>query len=398
MEEHVKTIVVVPDGMSDRPILELDGKTPWQAARTPNWDRLAATGEVGIVLTVPEGMYPGSDVANMSLMGIDPREHPTGRGPLEAAALGIHLGPTDLAFRCSLISTDGERILDHSAGNIPDAHSQPLMQLIAEKLGTRSLRFHPGIGYRHVLVWEDGPLDLHTEPPHDHVGEPFRPILPQGDGDQVLRRLIDDSINLLMDHPINRQRLEEGMMPGNMIWPWGQSRAPLLPNFDLTWGVSGAVVAAVDLIKGLGALQGMTVANVPGATGYVNTDYAAKARAALELLETHDFVYIHIEAPDEAGHHKDFPEKIYAIEQIDEKVVGTLLDGLRGERFRMLIVPDHATPVELGTHAPGPVPYLLFDSLAREPNIIPFDERALEEKVPYVPEGHQLIKKLVSPT
>lgn len=395
MDATLKYLLIVPDGMADLPVPELEGRTPMQAARTPNWDRLAESGDVGKVLTVPEGTYPGSDVANMALMGIDPAEHACARGPLEAAALGLRLDRTDLAFRCSLISTDGERILDHSCGNIPDEQARPLMGLIAEKLPTPQIHFFPGVGYRHVMVWQHGPLDLHCEQPHDHIGEPFRALLPRGDGDSTLRRLIDDSLNILMDHPINRERRQEGLPPANMIWPWGQSRPPELPRFDLRWNRTGAVIAAVDLVRGLGALQWLATPKVPGATGYINTNYEGKAWAALEELDSKDFVYVHIEAPDEAGHHKDAVEKVYAIEQIDRLVVGTLLDGLRGKRFRMLIVPDHATPVSLGTHAAGPVPYLLFDSTRRAQNNLPFDERVLEEKGPYVQEGHRLIEKLL---
>lgn len=365
-----------------------------QAAKTPNWDTLAAQGEVGTVLTVPEGMYPGSDVANMALMGLDPRQYKTGRGPLEAAALGLKLEARDVAFRCSLISTDGERILDHSSGNISDDQARPLMELIAAKLGTSRIHFFPGVGYRHVMVWQDGPVDLHCDQPHDHVGEPFRLLLPQGDGAETLRRLIDDSVNLLHDHPINRERLDQGLMPANMIWPWGQNRPPNLPRFDTVWGMQGAVIAAVDLIRGLGALQGMAVPKVPGATGYVNTNYEGKGRAALDQLADRDFVYLHVEAPDEAGHHKDALEKVYAIEKVDELVLGTIVEGLRGQWFRILIVPDHATPVSLGTHAAGRVPYLLYDSAEPKTNVIPFDERALDEKVPYVVEGYRLIDRL----
>jgi 2,3-bisphosphoglycerate-independent phosphoglycerate mutase len=383
--------------MADRPIPDLDGRTPMQTARTPNWDRLAASGEVGKVRTVPEGVQPTTEAANMALMGLDPRRYPTAGGPLEAAALGVPLEPRDLAFRCSLIATDAERILDHSAGNIPDAQARPLVELAATKLSTGKLRIHPGSGHRHVLVWAGGPLDLYCKPPHAHVGEPYRALMPQGDGDQVLRTLIDDSLNLLHDHPINRERIEEGLMPANMLWPWGQSRAPELPRFALLWGLPGALVAASDIVRGLGALQGMTVPNVAGATGYINTDYEGKAQAALDLLESHDFVYLHVKAPDEAGRRRDPVEKVRAIERIDDLLVGRLLDGLKGRAFRLLIVPDHATPADAGAHVAGPVPYLLHDSHAHDRNSIPFDERALEEQVPNVPEGHRLLERLLLP-
>jgi len=341
-------------------------------------------------------MYPGSDVANMAILGYDPRRYYTGRGPLEALAMGISLEEDDVAFRCSLISTDGERILDHSAGNISNEEAHPLIRLVDEKLGTRYWRFFPGVGYRHVMVWHEGPTEIRCTPPHDIVGELWQKHLPQGEGEQKLRRLIEDSLNLLDDHPINRRRRDEGKMPANMIWTWGQGLAPKLPAFWLQRGVTGAVVAEVDLVKGIGRAAGLEVPNVPGATGYLHTDYRAIGAAALRMLEKHAFVFIHVEAPDEAGHQGDPEAKAWALEQIDEHIVAQLVDGLKEYDYRMMVLPDHATPVTIRTHRAGAVPFMLFDSredLSRG-SLLTFDESAVEETKLRIDEGWRLIDLL----
>lgn len=390
----MKYVLIVPDGMADDPLPDLEGRTPLEAARTPFMDDLAKRGVVGGVAVTPPDMYPGSDAANMALLGYDPREHYTGRGPIEAAAMRISMDARDVAFRCSLISTDGERLLDYSAGHISTEEARLLIEE-AQKLCTRQMRLFPGVSYRHILLWNDGPLEVKTFAPHENMNRPLYEILPVGDGDHRLRQFIWDSIDLLNDHPYNRRRRDEGKPAANTLWPWGQGRAPQLPSFFRMHGKTGAVIAGVDVVRGLGRLTGLEVVAVPGATGYLDTDYYAKGRYAVEALNRHDFVWVHIEAPDEAGHLGSIDEKIKAIESIDQLVVGTMLSGLNKlDDFRMLIVPDHATPIATRGHKVGPVPYLLFDSRRSRSNRIPYDERALQERVPRVDEGYRLIGEL----
>ncbi|MCS6776739.1 MAG: cofactor-independent phosphoglycerate mutase [Chloroherpetonaceae bacterium] len=393
----MKYILIVPDGAADEPLPELDQRTPLQAARTPNLDRLAESGRVGAVQVTPLDMYPGSDAANMALLGYDPSRYYTGRGPIEAAAMQIPMEPRDVAFRCSLVSTDGTTLLDYSAGHITTEEARPLIELADEKLGTHTMRLFPGVSYRHILRWTDGPVDLQTHPPHENMGKPLDAIYPHGDGEERLRQFIEDSVNLLDDHPFNKRRRDEGKPPANMLWPWSPGRAPQLPSFFQKHGLTGAVIAAVDVIRGLGRLAGLEIVDVPGATGYFDTNYEGKGRYAVNALQRHDFVWVHIEAPDEAGHAGSIDEKIRAIENIDRLVVGTILDGMRHvDDFRLLCVPDHATPIRTRGHVIGPVPYLLYDSRRhlRTGGILPFDERAVQEASSIFPEGYRLIGEL----
>jgi len=392
----MKYVLIVPDGMADWSLPELDGRTPLMVARTPYLDALARESRLGAVLTVPPGMYPGSDVANMALLGYDPRRYYTGRAPLEAAAMGVPLETRDVAFRCSLISTDGEMLLDYSGGAISTEEARPLIELLEQKLSTPRIHFFAGVGYRHLMRWSDGPVEVQCTPPHEIVGQPIRLHYPRGEGEATLRQLMEDSFELLDRHPINRRRRDEGKLPANMVWFWGQGRTPRLEPFSLKWGITGAVVAAVDLVKGLGVLAGLEVPYVPGATGYVDTDYRAKGEYTLRMLEKHDFVYTHIEAPDEAGHHGDIEAKIWAIEQIDRHIIGQVVEGLRarGEPFRLMVVPDHFTPIAKRTHAEGAVPFLLYDSEHPHPNRLPYDESILTEPgIPFVEEGYRLIEQ-----
>lgn len=393
----MKWVMIVPDGMADWAMAELDGQTPLMKARTPTMDRLARESVLGKVLTVPEGMYPGSDVANMALLGYDPRQHYTGRGPIEAIAMGVDLEPQDVAFRCSLISTDGERLIDYSGGNISNEEAHALIHLLQEKLGTSKVAFFAGVGYRHVMRWRSGPVEVLCTPPHEMVGERLQDRYPQGDGANTLIRLMEDSYEILSEHPINRRRQDEGKLPANMIWLWGQGRAPKMEPFALKFGKTGAVIAGVDVIRGLGRLAGLEVPTVPGATGYINTNYAGKGAYALRMLEKHDFVYVHIEAPDEAGHHGDIEAKIWSIEQIDKHIVAPIVEGLTAtqERFRLLIVPDHFTPIAKRTHAEGAVPFMLYDSHKTHPSKLLYDESILEEPgLPSIEEGYRLIEML----
>ncbi|MCX6375151.1 MAG: cofactor-independent phosphoglycerate mutase, partial [Armatimonadetes bacterium] len=300
--ESTKYILLVPDGMADRPLEQLDGKTPMQVAKKPNMDFLAANGRVGAVHTIPPGMDPGSDVAAMSLLGYDPRKHYTGRGPIEAVSMEIPLETRDVAFRCNLVSSDGVTMIDYSGGHISTEEARELMTFVNEKLGTSSISFYPGVSYRHIMVWRGGSPDVKTTPPHNITGRPIKEYLPVGDGDQALCGMIFDSIEILDAHPINRRRRDEGKKPANMIWPWGQGLALDLPSFVVKTGLSGTVIAAVDLVKGLGRAAGLSVVNVPGATGYLDTNFEGKAECALNALTERDFALVHIEAPDEAGH------------------------------------------------------------------------------------------------
>ena len=272
----MKYLLLVPDGAADEPMPELDGKTPMEVARMPNLDKLAEQGRVGAVQVTPPDMYPGSDAANMALLGYDPTRYYTGRGPIEAAAMEIPLDAKDVAFRCSLISTDGETLLDYSAGHITTEEARPIIELANQKLGTRSLRLFPGVSYRHILRWTDGPTDVRTAPPHESMGKKLADIYPVGEGDSKIRAFAEDSLNLLNDIPFNKARRDAGKPPANMLWPWSPGRTPELPPFFKTRGVTGAVISAVDVVRGLGKLTGLEIVNVPGATGYFDTNYRGK--------------------------------------------------------------------------------------------------------------------------
>ena len=393
----MKYLLLVPDGAADEPIDELDGRTPLEVAKTPNLDRLAETGLVGAVQVTPLDMYPGSDAANMALLGYDPKKYYTGRGPVEAAAMGIPMEPKDVAFRCSMITTDGETLIDYSAGHIATEDSHPIIEYANEKLGTRSMRLFPGVSYRHILRWSDGPVDVQTHPPHESMGKKLAEIYPAGDGDTKIKKFIEDSINLLDNHPYNRRMRDEGKSVANALWLWSPGRAPILPSFFQKRGMTGAVISAVDVVRGLGVLAGLEIVNVPGATGYFDTNYEGKALYAVDALDRHDFVWVHIEAPDEAGHEGSIEEKIRAIEKIDHYVVGTIVDKMKDRNdLRLLCVPDHMTPIKRRGHAVGPVPYLLYDS--RKPlrgvNRYPYDERAVAESKSVLPDGFRLIDSL----
>ena len=396
----MKYILLVPDGAADDSISDLQNKTPLEYAKTPNLDKLAAKGRVGSVLTVPEGMYPGSDVANMSLMGYDPRRYYTGRAPLEAVALEIPLMPKDVAFRISMVTTDGEKLLDSSAGHIGTDDARVLLELIQKKLGGRRWNFFTGVQYRHILRWTDGPTNMETTPAHTIQGQVFAPHLPVGEGAEELKQFIYDSLEILDGHEINKQRRGEGKNPANLLWPWGQGRTTTLPFFAAIRGLNGVMITAVDLLRGLAKTAGMAIVEVPGATGYIDTNYAGKAQYGLNaLLSGLDFLYLHIESPDESGHEGNLDHKLQSIEDIDRKVVAPLIEGLEAakEPFRLLVSPDHATPIALRTHRSGAVPFLLYDSENPARGGLPYDERALLETRFIVEEGYRLIDELLVP-
>jgi 2,3-bisphosphoglycerate-independent phosphoglycerate mutase len=374
----MKYIVLVPDGAADRPVEKYGGKTPLQAAAIPNMDFLARNGRCGTAITIPDGMPAGSDVANCSILGYDPHLYYSGRGPLEAASMGIQLGPDDVAFRCNLITESGGMIDDFSAGHISSEEGAELIRFLDEKMDG-SASFHPGISYRHLLVLQgDAFMQTACTPPHDVVGSSIEEVLPRGAGAEKLIALMRESQPLLEGHPINKARIERGEKTANMIWPWGQGRTPSLPTIPEKFGVEGAMITAVDLLKGLGVLAGLEKVEVPGATAYHDTDYKAKALYALESLKDRDLVYIHVEAPDEAGHEGDWEAKVAALENFDKLIVGILLDDISrvSEDFRFLLLPDHLTPVEVRTHLPDPVPFALY-GLETIPDACPaFDEKS----------------------
>lgn len=371
----MKYLVLIPDGSADQPREELGGRTPLQAARTPNFDRLAGSGLVGQASTIPPGLPPGSDVANLCVMGYDPHRYYTGRAPLEAASLGIDLGESDIAFRCNLVYVENGVMRDFSAGHINTDEAGELISFIREMLGSEEASFFPGLSYRHIMVSRGKGLGARCTPPHDITGETIAGHLPGGEGSHWLRGLMEESARILPSHPVNKDRTARGDAPANMIWLWGQGSRPQMPSFQERYGLNGSVISAVDLVKGLGKFAGLRTMRVPGATGWLDTDYAAKGRQALKELEDRDFVYVHVEAPDEASHAGDLEAKVEAIERFDSQVVGTLLDGLASwPEHRILILPDHATPLAIKTHSSDPVPFLFYDSRRAKPSDLTFDE------------------------
>jgi 2,3-bisphosphoglycerate-independent phosphoglycerate mutase len=363
----MKYLVLLGDGMADEPIVELDGKTPLEFAKTPNMDMLASRGEIGLVETVPAGFHPGSDVANLTVFGYDNASCYTGRSPLEAASMHVSLGPNDVAFRLNLVDilyNYGKLYMaDFSAGHISTQEAVQIIDTLQEELGDENFEFHAGVSYRHLLVWRNGKDQLKFVPPHDIINQSIEDKLPQGDGAEELINLMNSAQMLLINHPVNLRRREANLPLASSIWLWGHGKAPQMESYQQKFGLSGAVISAVDLIKGIGVYAGLEIIDVPGATGYFDTNYAGKAEAALEALNKHDFVYVHVEAPDEAGHSGDLQEKIKAIERFDELVVGTILANVNqfGD-WRMLVLPDHPTPIALRTHTPDPVPYILCTS------------------------------------
>ena len=345
-----KYLMVVGDGMADEPLAELGGKTPLEYARTPNFDRIAREGACGMVRTIPEGFEAGSDIANLSILGYDPRRYYTGRGPLEAASMGVSLGEKDIAYRCNLVTVTDGVMEDFSAGHIPSSEGGPLISALATSIEGVSL--HAGISYRNLMVVPNGE-GAETAPPHDIVGERIESHLPRGGDARILIRAMERSRDILREQPVNRERISRGQRPATMIWPWSGGRKPDLPSFRALHGLSGAMISAVDLLNGIARLAGMEVIRVPGATGYLDTDYGAKARYAREALERFDFLYLHVEAPDEASHMGSVEEKVRAIERVDG-MVGTIMETFGGI---IAVLPDHPTPIRVKTHTPDPVPF-----------------------------------------
>jgi len=397
----LKYIVILADGMADYPVAELGNKTPLQAAKTPCIDYLARYGSVGMVQTVPEGMNPGSDTANLAVLGYNPRECYSGRSPFEAFSIGIPMTEEDVSFRCNLVTVTEDEpyeekiIIDHSSGEITSEESKILIAAIQEKLGRPGLTFYPGISYRHILLWEKAPWDYEMTPPHDILGKKIGPYQPKGPYGQMFKEMMKASFDILKDHPVNIERKARGLNPANLIWLWGEGRKPAIPSFTEKYGLKGAVISAVDLIKGLGLCAGMDSIDVEGVTGTYETNYAGKAQAALNALRnSSDFVYVHLEGPDECGHRAEIENKITAIERIDQQIIRPIYEALRqtGEEFRIMVLPDHATPLSVRTHTMDPVPFLIYDSRWQEEKPKQaYDEDAAKETGLFVQEGYKLM-------
>ncbi|MGE5528475.1 MAG: cofactor-independent phosphoglycerate mutase [Patescibacteria group bacterium] len=372
----MKYAIIVGDGMADRPVPEIGGRTPLEAADTPHLDALAARGRLGTAVTIPAAApEAGSDVGNLSILGYDPLRHACGRGPLEAANMGIELGSEDTAFRCNLVTRDGDRMADYSAGHISSEEAGELIKAVNEKLGGGGIEFYPGVSYRHLMVWRRGPAGAVCHPPHDFSGGSMAAHWPSGPGAEALGGLIRASWAVLDSHPVNLARAARGEAPANSIWFWGQGRAPRLETIPARFGLAGVVISAVDLVNGLGRLAGLTPVRVPGATGYLDSNLAGKAAAALQALADHDLAYVHVEAPDEASHEGSLVNKIKAIELFDAGIVGPIVQGLKSlGPHRVLVMPDHYTPLEARTHTREPVPFVVYDSEKEGPGGRAFNE------------------------
>lgn len=397
----MKYLILIGDGMADRPLKELGNKTPLMAARTPNMDALARHGELGLVRTIPQGLPKGSEIANLSIFGYDPKRYYTGRGPLEAASIGVKLGPEDCAFRLNLVTLEPARgsviMEDYSAGHISTEEGSEIIRDLDKELGNSVFRFYPGVSYRHLLVWKGKGERIKTTPPHDITEQEIGSYLPAGDGSRELIKLMTEAQILLHTHPINMKRRAQGKREANATWPWGQGRAPKLPSFTERFGLTGSVISAVDLIKGIGIYAGLQVIAVPGATGYLDTNYQGKAEYGLKALDKDDFIYLHVEAPDEASHNGDLAAKIAAIEAFDEKVVGTICKGMehKGDH-RIMLLPDHPTPLALKTHTDDPVPFVIYDSTQKRPSGKGgFNEEAAAASGMMIDKGYELIERLV---
>lgn len=399
----MKYAVILGDGMADYPQQSLGGKTPLDLAKKPFIDGLTKVSEVGLCKTVADGLKPGSDVANLSVLGYDPKECYTGRSPLEAASIGIALKDTDITARANLVTLSDEEnfedktMIDYSAGEITTEEAKILIEYLAKHINNDKYRLFSGISYRHCLVIDNGKIAGDLTPPHDITGKPVKGHLPTSETGKEYLSLMERSAALLKNHPVNIERVKQGKRPANSLWFWGEGTKPKLQSFYERYGITGAMISAVDLLKGIGKLTGMTVINVEGATGNYDTNFKGKAQAALDALYKDDFVYVHMEAPDECGHHGDAEHKIYSIEQIDG-VVKTVAEGLkeRGEDFSLLILPDHPTPLNVMTHVSDPVPYILYNStVAVKSGADKYCEKEAAKTGVFTDSGVELMKKFL---
>ncbi len=399
----MKYAVILYDGMADYPVPALNGKTPMEAAKKPNFDALAQKSEVGIVKTVADGLKPGSDVANLAVMGYDAKKYYTGRSPLEAVSIGVKMDDTDVALRCNLVTLSDEenyedkKMLDYSAGDISTAEAAELIKTIEEKLGTDIYKFYSGVAYRHCLLWKNGTLDLgKMTPPHDISGKVIGEYLSQSENAKDLIKMMKKSVEILKNHPVNLKRISEGKLPANSIWLWGEGSKPILPKFYDLYSVSGSVISAVDLLKGIGISAGMNTPEIEGATGYIDTNFEGKAKAAVEELKTVDFVYVHIEAPDECGHRNEPENKVRAIELIDEKVLPVIVEALeKYDDYKIMILPDHPTPITTMTHASDPVPYMIYQKSKPQQGVQSINENSAKATGNYIEKGYTLMSKFI---
>ncbi len=395
-----KIAVLVADGMNDKPLEELGGRTPLEIARTPNMDYFAERGKIGQALFVPEGMTPGSDIANLAIFGYDPRIYFAGRGPLEAINMDIEIGRDEVAFRCNLITVENNKLVDYSSGHITTKEARVLIKVLNNRLSEwGEFRFYPGVSYRHLLVVKGNPqeyLQLKCVPPHDIMGRAIDRYLPRSRDNKKLVELMLRAGEILRTHEINQVRIDLKENPANMIWPWGQGVNIELPSFVERFGLSGCVISAVDLIKGIGKSIGLRPVNVPGATGYYDTNYEGKAEHALCCLQKNDFVFVHVEAPDEAGHNGDIRAKITAIENFDKYIVKAFRDQFSDKKhWRVMILADHPTPVALRTHTSDPVTFLVSGEGIEKDKYVTLNEITAADSSLKYPHGHELMESLV---
>lgn len=396
----MKYIVILGDGMADLPNAELNNKTPLEVAKKPNIDSLAQKGLCGVVKTVPNGMKPGSDVANISMMGYAPEENYTGRSPLEALSIGVDMLSDDIAVRCNLVTLSDEknysdkRMLDYSAGEISTEEAKALIEAVDKALGNEKMRFYAGVSYRHCLIVHNSKVGTHQVPPHDISGKVIGEYLPSGFNGELMKALMEKSYGVLVNHPINLERIKKGKNPANSIWLWGEGTKPSMPSFAEKYGKKAAVISAVDLLKGIGIATKMEIIEVENVTGTLNTNFDGKAKACVDALKQGiDYVYLHMEAPDECGHQGDLKGKIKSIELIDEKVVGYILKELKGTDFALLIAPDHPTPISLKTHTSVEVPFVIYNTNAEYKGIDGYNEKNCFNTGLYFSSGTELAKK-----
>lgn len=399
----MKYVILLGDGMADYPTDKLGGKTPLQCAFTPHLDQIAAEGTLGLVDTIPEGMQPGSDVATLSVLGYDPAQNYTGRGPLEAASMGINLGPNDIAYRCNLV-TIGQKdtpeafMEDFTAGHISSREAREIILDISSVLGSDKFQFYPGVGYRHLMVWRNATSSPQTTPPHDITGKQISEYLPHGDGAEEINELTKKTSEILFNHPMNIEREQAGKKRANSIWLWGQGRKPQIVPLTKKYNLQGGMISAVDLLKGIGSLAGLKVLNVEGATGYIDTNYEGKTKMALDALKFMDFVFLHLEAPDEMGHEGNAEGKIRAIELFDEKIVGPVLNNIASfGDYRIIVLSDHPTPVDIRTHVSDPSPFAVLSSVKDENKAskMAFTEENAKKTGILISPGHLLMEKFI---
>ena len=398
----MKYVVILGDGMADWKVDALGGKTPLQYSNIENFDYFAKHGQVGMVKTVPTGMSPGSDTANLAVFGYDPAVYYSGRSPYEAASIGVPMLASDVTFRLNFVTLSeadnyGDRVmLDHSSDEITTGEATVLLNSIREAFATEELEFHAGISYRHIMLWHEAPYEFKLIPPHDIIGKTVKEYMPKGPGSDKIQAMMEKSADILKNHPVNLDRIKRGLKPANSIWIWGEGKKPLLSNFEEKYGLKGSVISAVDLIKGIGKCADMKIIEVEGATGNVHTNFDGKAAAALEELKNGaDFVYLHVEAPDECGHRNEVENKVKSIELLDKKIAKVLVEELDklGEDYKILVLPDHPTPLAIRTHTGDPVPFIIYDSTkkAEVASNATYDEDYASSTGVYIEHGYKLM-------